>query len=119
MGRTHPKVSYLLGAPCLQPEGASAQVETALHALEGRWKLAIVFRLFGLDDLRFSELERSMPGISQKVLAQRLRELERDGIVARTVHPEVPPRVEYRLTERGRALRPALALLREWAATHA
>ncbi len=114
MPRTHPKVSYLLEAQCLTPDGAAALVENAFRVLEGRWKLAIVFRLFAFDSLRYSELERSLPGVSQKVLAQRLRELERDGIVGRTVHPEVPPRVEYCLTERGRALRPVLGSLREW-----
>jgi len=117
MPRTHPKVSYLLAAQCLTPDGAAAQVANALRVLEGRWKLAIVFRLFAFDQLRFSELERSLPGISQKVLAQRLRELEHDGIIRRTVHPEVPPRVEYCLTERGRALRPALGSLRAWSAS--
>ena len=114
MPRTHPKVSYLLDAPCLTADGATGHVENAFRALEGRWKIGIVFRLFAFDTLRYSELERSLPGVSQKVLAQRLRELERDGLVTRTVYPEVPPRVEYGLTERGRALRPALALLRDW-----
>jgi len=117
MPRTHPKVSYLLEAQCLAPDGAAAQVEKAFLALDGRWKLTILFRLFAFAKLRFSELERSLPGVSQKVLAQRLRELERDGIIGRTVHPEVPPRVEYCLTERGKALRPALALLRAWSAS--
>lgn len=55
-----------------------------------------------------------MPGISQKMLAQQLRQLEADGLVSRTVYPEVPPRVEYRLTDRGQALCPALDALLQW-----
>jgi DNA-binding HxlR family transcriptional regulator len=65
---------------------------------------------------RFSELERAIPAVSQKMLIQQLRELERDGIVTRTIYPQVPPKVEYQLTEWGRALCPALDALLEWAA---
>jgi DNA-binding HxlR family transcriptional regulator len=72
--------------------------------------------LFETPILRFSELERAIPGVSQKMLIQQLRELERDGIVARTVHPQVPPKVEYGLTDLGRALCPALQALLDWAA---
>jgi len=79
--------------------------------LEGRWKMAILFHLFGGIDkkcrvMRFSELERAIPAISQKMLIQQLRELERDGIVLRTIYPQIPPRVEYQLTKVGIALRP-------------
>ena len=64
----------------------------------------------------FSELERAIPAISQKMLIQQLRELERDGIVLRTIYPQIPPRVEYQLTKVGIALRPALRALLAWAA---
>jgi DNA-binding HxlR family transcriptional regulator len=89
--------------------------------LQGRWKLAILFHLFGGVDkrrrvMRFSELERAIPAISQKMLIQQLRELERDGIVLRTIYPQIPPRVEYQLTKVGIALRPALRALLAWAA---
>jgi DNA-binding HxlR family transcriptional regulator len=67
--------------------------------------------------LRFSELEKAIPGVSQKMLIQQLRELEREGVVTRTVYPQVPPKVEYRLTEWGQAMCPALDQLLEWAAT--
>ncbi len=77
--RTHYEVSDT-PARCLSPDGASALVERALRVLDGRWKLAIVFRLFGTPVLRFSELEKSIGGVSQKVLTQQLRELERDGV---------------------------------------
>lgn len=74
----------------------------------------ILFNLFGGRVLRFSDLERAIPAISQKMLAQQLRSLERDGIVLRTVHPQVPPRVEYRLSEWGQSLCPALDALLQW-----
>ena len=83
--------------------------------LEGRWKLVILFHLFGGKVLRFSELERAIPGVSQKMLIQQLRQLEADGIVVRTIYPQVPPKVEYRLTPWGQSLCPALDALLGWA----
>jgi DNA-binding HxlR family transcriptional regulator len=97
------------------PASAAVGIEQAFKILEGRWKLVILFHLFGGRTLRFSDLERAIPGVSQKMLAQQLRQLERDGIVTRTVHPEVPPRVEYRLTDWGQSLCPALDQLLTWA----
>jgi DNA-binding HxlR family transcriptional regulator len=101
--------------PGITPRIASAGVQAALKVLEGRWKLTILFELFGERTLRFSELERAIPGISQKMLIQQLRDLERDGIIARIVHPVVPPKVEYRLTPGGEELCPALDELLFWA----
>jgi DNA-binding HxlR family transcriptional regulator len=101
--------------PQTPAEGASA-TEDALRMLEGRWKLVIIFQLFVHPTLRFSALERAITGVSQKMLIQQLRELERDGIVRRTVYPEVPPKVEYSLTSFGKALCPALDALLKWAA---
>ncbi len=98
------------------PEAAADAVERALRYIDGRWKLLILFRLFGGRVLRFSELERSIPGVSQKMLVQQLRQLERDGLVWRTTHPEVPPRVEYGLTTWGQALCPSLDSLLRWSA---
>jgi DNA-binding HxlR family transcriptional regulator len=86
--------------------------------LEGRWKLVILFHLFGGKVLRFSELERAIPGISQKMLIQQLRQLEEDGIVARTIYHQVPPKVEYSLTPWGQSLCPALDALLIWASSH-
>lgn len=128
MTRTHAEVGDAPGSAsgahdpsgeppgCLAPGGAAEHVDEALRLVTGRWKLAILFQLYAAPVRRFSALERAIPGVSQKMLAQHLRALERDGLVARTVHPEVPPRVEYRLTSVGEALRPALAALRDWAA---
>lgn len=84
--------------------------------LEGRWKMVIIFHLFDRRILRFSELERAIPGVSQKMLIQQLRNLEEDGIVSRKVYPQVPPKVEYELTDWGQAMCPALDALLEWAA---
>ncbi len=83
--------------------------------LEGRWKLLILFQLFGGEVRRFSDLERAIPAVTQKMLAQQLRQLERDGIVRRKVYPEVPPKVEYSLSEWGQSLCPALDALLTWA----
>jgi len=92
-------------------------VEEVLRILEGRWKLVILFHLFDGSVLRFSELERAIPSISQKMLIQQLRQLERDGVVRRIVHHQVPPKVEYALTDWGQALCPALDEMLKWAAS--
>jgi DNA-binding HxlR family transcriptional regulator len=97
-------------------DSAAEGVEKALTLLEGRWKLVILFHLFGGQVLRFSDLERAIPKVSQKMLIQQLRQLETDGIVRRTVHHQVPPKVEYGLTDWGQALCPALDALLSWAA---
>jgi DNA-binding HxlR family transcriptional regulator len=98
------------------PVTAANGVEQAVKMLEGRWKLMILFHLFGGTMLRFSALERAIPAISQKMLIQQLRQMEQDGIVRRVVHHQVPPKVEYGLTEWGQALCPALDALLQWAA---
>ena len=118
MTRTHEKVGY---APESKPHGYTLETATdgvieALKTFEGRWKLQILFHLFGGRVLRFSELERAIPEVSQKMLTQQLRQLESDGLVQRTVFPEVPPRVEYALTEWGQSLCPALDALLTWIA---
>lgn len=100
----------------LTPSSAADRVEQTLKILEGRWKLVILFRLFGGKVLRFSELEKVIPAISQKMLIQQLRQMEADGIVRRIVHHQVPPKVEYCLTDWGQALCPALDALLQWAA---
>jgi len=117
MTRTHLKVS---DAPeSKRPEytavSAAQGIEQALKPIDGRWKPLILFNLFGGQVQRFSDLERAIAGISQKMLAQQLRQLEADGIVERTVHSQVPPKVEYRLTAWGESLCPALDALLKWA----
>jgi DNA-binding HxlR family transcriptional regulator len=98
------------------PDMAASGIEGAFRMLEGRWKMIIIFQLFARGTLRFSELERAIPTVSQKMLIQQLRELERDEIITRTVYPQVPPKVEYDLTGWGEAMCPALDSLLEWAA---
>jgi DNA-binding HxlR family transcriptional regulator len=97
------------------PVTAASDVEAALRLLEGRWKLVILFHLFGGQEKRFSELERAIPAITQKMLGQQLRALKADGLVVRTVYPQIPPKVEYRLTEWGQELCPALDAILRWA----
>src|SRR6266852_6487608 len=117
MARTDKKVGYLPPGRVEDwtPSSAAHGVESALKILEGRWKLVILFHLFGGKVLRFSELERAIPAISQKMLIQQLRQMEVDGIVRRIVHHLVPPRVEYCLTKWGQALCPSLDALLKWA----
>ena len=81
-----------------------------------RWTTPILWTLNRHGRMRFVELERRIGTITPKALTQRLRQLERDGLVTRTYHPEVPPRVEYEISELGRSLAPLFAHLAEWAA---
>ncbi|MGW3497114.1 winged helix-turn-helix transcriptional regulator [Streptomyces sp. NPDC001020] len=83
-----------------------------------RWTTPILWTLNTHGRQRFVELERRIGTITPKVLTQRLRQLERDGMVVRTYHPEVPPRVEYEISELGRSLAPLFAHLAEWAAAN-
>jgi DNA-binding HxlR family transcriptional regulator len=116
MTSTHQKVSVLPHMPrkAYTPLSAAIDVEACWRLLDGRWKLVILFHLFDGQVLRFSDLERRVTGISQKMLTQQLRQLEADGIVERTVYPEQLPRVDYRLTDWGQQLCPALDGLLKW-----
>lgn len=94
---------------------AAATGET-LRVLEGKWKIVIIVQLFAAKDpLRFSELEKRVVGVNQKMLIQQLKELEKDEIITRTVYPQVPPKVEYSLTDLGLALGPSIEALIDWA----
>jgi DNA-binding HxlR family transcriptional regulator len=124
MTRTHKTVWYPPKSKATNNNaGRDHSPEAAVEAfnlLEGRWKLVIIYQLFGCESavapiMRFSELERAIPNVSQKMLIQQLRCLERDGIVQRTIHPQVPPKVEYQLTTLGEALLPTLRALLDWA----
>ena len=87
--------------------------ESALAVIGGRWKILILYRLFERTH-RFSELRRALAGCTQKMLTQQLREMEADGIVRRKVFPQVPPKVEYSLTPRGRTLKPIVDAMCKW-----
>ncbi|PWC26980.1 transcriptional regulator [Pseudoroseomonas aestuarii] len=117
MARTDEKVRDLPRSKRVEytAETAAQGVQNVIRVLEGRWKLVILFQLFGGQVRRFSDLERAIPGVSQKMLIQQLRQLEGDGVVARIVHHQVPPKVEYHLTAWGQALCPALDALLMWA----
>ena len=88
-------------------------VETTLTLISSKWKVLIVRDLLA-STKRFGELQRSVGNVSQKVLTAQLRETEEDGLVDRKVYPEVPPRVEYSLTELGRSLEPVLSAMWNW-----
>ena len=88
-------------------------VAVTLEVIGGKWKAVIIWHLT-FKTLRFSQLQRRLPKITQKMLTQQLRELERDGMVHRQVFPEVPPRVEYSLTEAGRSLKPLVTQMCQW-----
>lgn len=93
-------------------------VELTLDVIGGKWKALIIWHLRG-QVLRFSELRRKIPRITQKMLTQQLRELERDGMVMRKVYAEVPPRVEYWLSPEGEGLGPILEAMLQWGESHA
>lgn len=93
----------------------AAATGEALRMLEGKWKIVIIFQLFAArQPLRFSELERRVEGVNQKMLIQQLKELEKDEIVIRKIYPQVPPKVEYALSEIGLALGPSIECLIDW-----
>jgi DNA-binding HxlR family transcriptional regulator len=92
--------------------------EYTLSLIDGRWKIPLIFHLLN-GAKRFSELARALDGVTQKMLTQQLREMERDGLVERKVFPEVPPRVEYSLTPLGASLKPVVDSMCRWGAAHA
>lgn len=104
-------------ADAVDPYLAGCPSRRLLDRIGDRWTVLLVVAL-GDGPRRFSELRRTVEGISQKMLTQTLRALERDGLVTRTVHAEVPPRVVYELTGAGHSLRDPLAALHRWAVEH-
>ena len=92
-------------------------VTRCLGVVGGKWKPVILFCISnGVD--RFGVMSRAIPGITKQMLTQQLRELEADGVLSRTVHPVVPPRVDYALTDRGRSLLPVIEAMRAWGAAN-
>ena len=92
--------------------------EYTLSLIDGRWKIPLIFHLLN-GAKRFSELARALAGVTQKMLTQQLREMERDGLVERKIFPEVPPRVEYSLTPLGASLKPVVDSMCRWGVAHA
>lgn len=90
-------------------------IRNILSRMSDKWSLLVIYTLTQTDNMRFGELKRAIPDISQKMLTVTLRTLEEDGFVTRTIYPEVPPRVEYRLTARALSLFPHIQSLILWA----
>lgn len=88
-------------------------IENALHKIGGKWKTIILWHL-SLEKKRYGELKRLVPNVSEKMLIQSLRELEKDKLIARYAYPEIPPRVEYALTKTGKSLIPIISALHAW-----
>lgn len=99
--------------PRKDPLGTGCSVEGTLNLIDGKWKIVILYKLLR-GTLRFSEIRRLIPAVTQRMLTTQLRELEADGLVTRTVYAQVPPRVEYSLSELGRSLEPVLMAMKAW-----
>ena len=93
-------------------------VEAAIGILDGKWKSIILWHLLTEHTLRFSEIRKRIPNVTQRMLTNQLRELEEDGIIHRQVYPQVPPKVEYSLTPLGESLREILMALKAWGDEH-
>lgn len=93
--------------------GTGCSVERTLSLIDGKWKIVVLYKLLR-GTLRFNELRRLIPAVTQRMLTHQLRELEADGLIIRTVYAQVPPRVEYSLSSRGRSLEPVIMTLKEW-----
>ncbi|MBS4223022.1 winged helix-turn-helix transcriptional regulator [Lederbergia citrea] len=94
------------------------KVDEALGILVGKWKPIILLHLFNEGTQRFSELKRLMPDITQKMLTKQLRELEEEDIIDRVIYPQIPPKVEYSISEYGKSLQPVLDIMHEWGTAH-
>ncbi|MBB6730187.1 winged helix-turn-helix transcriptional regulator [Cohnella zeiphila] len=94
------------------------KAETALEILIGKWKPVILYHLFSNGTMRFSELHKAIPDITKKMLTSQLRELEYHDIVHRKIYPEIPPKVEYSITEYGQRLTPLLQTMGDWGSAH-
>lgn len=93
-------------------------MDTALEAIVGKWKHKILFHMIKQDKIRFNELKRSIPGITQKMLTTQLRELEHHDLITRKVYAQIPPKVEYSLSEHGKSLIPLLQMMSNWGEEH-
>lgn len=102
---------------CITPSSEGCPVDTTLVVIGGKWKGVILYHLID-GPRRFNEFRRLYPGLTQFMLTRQLRELEQDGIIHREVYKQVPPKVEYSLTEFGRTLEPIILSMRDWGATY-
>lgn len=107
-----------MAAPTYDPYADGCPSRALLDRIGSKWTVLVLGELADGEAHRFTVLRRAVAGVSEKMLTQTLRNLEADGLVVRTVHPEVPPRVEYRLTALGVTLREPLAALQRWSVEH-
>nr|WP_099458722.1 helix-turn-helix domain-containing protein [Paenibacillus crassostreae] len=96
----------------------ACKVDEALEIIVGKWKPIILLLLFEHKVMRFNELKRAIPGITQKMLTTQLRELEEEDIVHREIYPQVPPKVEYSITEYGKSIESVLEVMHDWSVLH-
>ena len=101
----------------MKAKSSTCPAEFTLAMIGGRWKIPIIFHLLA-GRQRFSQLARSLTGVTQKMLTQQLREMERNGLVTRNVYPQVPPKVEYSLTDLGASLKPIVEAMCQWGELH-
>jgi DNA-binding HxlR family transcriptional regulator len=116
MSATHTGITTLEG-PCAREYEQDCGIREVLDRIGDKWSVLVVVEL-AAGVRRFRQLQRAVPGISQRMLTLTVRRLERDGLVVRTVFPTVPPQVEYELTEMGRSLHVQVRALADWAAVH-
>lgn len=109
MDTTQPQECYLF-----RDKTYKCGIDVTLAVIGGKWKTSILWHL-AIETMRFSQLQRQFSATTRKMLTQQLRELERDGLVHREVYPQVPPKVEYSLTEKGHSVMPILNQMCEWA----
>jgi len=93
-------------------------MELGINILSGKWKLQIIWKIYTKETLRFNELQKSLGNITTKTLTQQLRELEGEKMITRTVYPEVPPKVEYTLSDIGKTIAPVLKSLCDWGTSY-
>jgi DNA-binding HxlR family transcriptional regulator len=116
--KTTPKQPHPAKVPEMHITEANCRAREMLDRVGDTWSVYVISALGNAGTLRFSELQRRVDGVSQRMLTVTLRGLERDGLVRRTVHPEVPPRVEYELTPLGTTLRQIVGELIKWSGAH-
>lgn len=97
---------------------ATCEIEVAFEVIGGKWKPLILWHLGANDTVRFGQFQQLIPGITNRILTKQLRELEEFGLLERNVYPEVPPKVEYRITDKGRDVLPVLDMMCDWASNN-
>jgi DNA-binding HxlR family transcriptional regulator len=95
-------------------KNADCPVEVTLNVIGGKWKSIVLYYLLKQPVMRFSDFRKAMPSVTHQMLAKQLRELEADGLLHRKVYPQVPPKVEYSLTQLGLTLEPVILAMKEW-----